>query len=173
MSALLETVPPFTLALPWTTIVEEVPVTEVTCHYLRTDHRTYDEAAMGIGEYHNTGSLATPIFPSSLCVVVNNLSFSHEPPEFGEGLVGLLLSAWSRCLVNYYVTNDKPPGAAVPTGVQYPLTEAIIARIDNPVGDVPIPKGVFAAFRLLKTSEFATASLYIPVYRGDSAPPPS
>lgn len=165
-----EQIAPFTIRLPWDTTIGATPVTEVTFDFERVNYRTYSE--IRIGEYQNDGASASPVFSTGVAIAVNRFSFNYDPAQFGYDLVQVVMVAVGRHFVHDSVLLDRPPGIAqVPIGVKWPLSDDVVSYIDGGGLQVPIPRGIFAAFRLFPDTEYATADEYVDIFRGE--PPAS
>lgn len=155
----------FTTNLPWEVTIWGWTGDEFECSFIRAAQKYY--GSMEAAQYTMSGP--DPAFDADFTIIVSRASFNFEPASFLDDLVEEIARAIVRAQVNPFVVADKPADVPAPIGIGFPLTGDVVDYLNNGGATIPIPLGLFAAFRLLPISEYTGVTEIVAEYRGTFA----
>jgi hypothetical protein len=157
----------FIIDLPWEVTIGGWTGDEFQCSFSQAAQRYYG-SEMEVAQYTMIGPDAA--FDADFTLLMNRFSFDYEAVSFLENLLLRLAQAIVRVQVQPFVIAGKPTDVPPPIGVGFPLTYDVADYLNNGGVEIPIPLGLFAAFRLLPMSEYAGVTAYVDPYRGEEPP---
>lgn len=157
-------VDPITIAFPWSTDIAGTPSTEVSVNWVQGAIREYSPQ-MQVCEYNDAGPALL-----RLAVACNRYCWEDATQPLFDAVVRVVLAAAARYLLAASVRIFAPAGYPLPTGLGWPLTAAVGTHLDTGAGNIPAPRGAYAAFRLLPVAAYGTTTVEVDSYRGDHPP---